>query len=650
MITTTTTTTHPTSDKTASTTTVTSDNVVITGNTTINKTISSTKTTNGETRDLEELHDQIIGGEREAPPTFSRLGRRYRKWKKDHERQAQRIARMRRQAGGESPVVYENPYGAPRDRGFTGRASGHSRVVSGPQEWQTTTNLSCGFNPNVVGAPSPVIGTPLGRHLLTGTDVACDALSWFREGIISNPSAFILSLPGLGKSTLIRKMLMGHVAQGHIPIIAGDIKAEYVGFTRQVGGQVITLGHGHGTLNPLDAGALGAVIPLLEKHRKKLATEQGAQNNPPPGTTEASDSDEETTPETLGSSTKKKVISDLKELDELIARTKEQVHGRQVTMVTALVSLGRQAAVADWESMLISVALRELYASDTFDWDHPPVLQDLIDQLESGSDELRGKGRARSEEQWNERIDNLALSLNALMDGAVGKIFAGQTTTPINVDATAVCIDVSAIDRGDKAVKAAVMMACWSASFGSIEASHLLADVGLGEQKYFAATLDELWQILSAAPGLVGQIDALSRLNRSSGLCQYQITHTSKDMEALPTEEDRKTAMGFIERAGMVITGGLPVDELDKLTGILSFSPAEAEMITSWSAGAPPKRSRTRGSKATPPGRGRFMIKPSKDGSPGIPVQTLLFPTEIRERLHDTNQRFDDFFLVGEQS
>ncbi|MGP6175491.1 ATP/GTP-binding protein [Corynebacterium sp. A21] len=593
-----------------------------------------------ETRDLEELHGQIIGGEREAPPAFSRLGRRYRRWKKDHDRQAQRIARMRRQAGGEAPVVYENPYGAPRDRGFTGLASGHSRVVSGPQEWQTTTNLSCGFNPNVVGAPSPVIGTPLGRHLLTGTDVACDALSWWREGIISNPSAFILSLPGLGKSTLIRKMLMGHVAQGHVPIIAGDIKAEYVGFTRQVGGQVITLGHGHGTMNPLDAGALGSVIPTLEAHRKKL--EEAAMNPPVSAEKNVVDQPEEATRGTA-------VISDLDKLDELIARTEEQVHGRQVTMVTALVALGRQSSVEDWESMLISVALRELYASEKFGWGNPPVLQDLIDQLETGSEELKRKGRARDHEQWNQRIDNLALSLNALMDGAVGRIFSGPTTTPIDVNATAVCIDVSAIDRGDKAVKAAVMMACWSASFGSIEACHLLADAGLGEQKYFAAALDELWQILSAAPGLVEQIDGLSRLNRSSGLCQYLITHTCKDLEALPTEEDRKTAMGFIERAGMVITGGLPVDELDRLTGILAFSSAEAEMITSWSAGAPPKRSRTRGSKATPPGRGRFMIKPAKDGSPGIPVQTMLFPTEIREKLHDTNHRFEDFFLEGEQ-
>ena len=42
------------------------------------------------------------------------------------------------------------------------------------------------------------------------------------------------------------------------------------------------------------------------------------------------------------------------------------------------------------------------------------------------------------------------------------------------------------------------------------------------------------------------------------------------------------------------------------------------------------------------------MIKPSKDGSPGIPVQTILMPSEIKYRLHDTNVRFDTFFLAGD--
>ena len=209
------------------------------------------------------------------------------------------------------------------------------------------------------------------------------------------------------------------------------------------------------------------------------------------------------------------------------------------------------------------------------------------------------------------------------------------------------CIDVSSIDRGDAAMKAAVMMACWASAFGAIEAAHMLADAGIAPQRYFSATLDEMWQVLAAAPGMVQHVDALTRLNRTDATVLNMITHTFKDLEALPNEEDRKTAMGFIERAGMVICGGLPNSELEILSSRLEFSPAEAAMVTSWSKGAHPKRARTKGARAIPPGRGRFMIKPSKDGSPGIPVRTILTPTEVEYRLHDTNIRFDSFFGVG---
>ena len=554
---------------------------------------------------MEQLHQDILDGEAEPPARFSKLGREYNRWLRNSKKQADFLDRQRRRAGGVVPVRKENPFGAMHRRGFTGRNSGFSAVQSGPPEWQTTTNLGCGFNPNVVGAAAPVVGTPLGRHVTTGAEVACDPLAWFREGIIANPSCFVLSLPGLGKSTLIRKMLMGGVASGHIPIVAGDIKAEYVGFTQQVGGQVIKIGHGFGHLNPLDVGALGRVIPLLEGH------------------------------------------SDNPDVAAAVVKAKEQIHGRQVTMVSTLVSLGRGGPIKDFEAMLISAALREIYESEDIDWLNPPILQDLIDHIEQGSDDLRVKGRARTDEQWDARIDALVLSLNSLLDGQTGRIFSGQTTTPIEVDSPAVCIDVSAIDRGDSAMKAAVMMACWSNAFGAIEAAHMLADAGLAPQRYFSVTLDEMWQVLSSAPGMVSRVDELTRLNRTEATSLQMVTHTFKDLAALPTEEDRKTAMGFIERAGMVICGGLPTSELDILSNQLEFSPAEAAMITSWSRGAPPKRARTRGARANPPGLGRFMIKPSKDGSPGIPVKTELFASEIAYRLHDTNARFEDFFAEG---
>jgi len=316
------------------------------------------------------------------------------------------------------------------------------------------------------------------------------------------------------------------------------------------------------------------------------------------------------------------------------------VHSRQVTMMVALVELIRGQTLADWEAMVLSVALRELRATEGFSFESPPLITDLVALIRRGNSTLMDKTDSRDETHYQQQVHPLVLSLNSLTDGSLGQIFAGHTTTPIDVSAPAICIDVSAVARGDKKLKAAVLLACWSDSYGAMEAAHVLADCDLAPQKYFLAILDELWQVLGAGAGMVQRVDELTRLNRTDGTGLILITHTGRDLEALPNEVDVKTAMGFIERAGMVICGGLPRGELDRLSGVLQFTSAEADMITSWSQGVPPDRTLAHEVSPPPLGRGRFMLKPSKDGSAGIPVRVILTPTENETRIHDTNVRF----------
>ena len=73
---------------------------------------------------------------------------------------------------------------------------------------------------------------------------------------------------------------------------------------------------------------------------------------------------------------------------------------------------------------------------------------------------------------------------------------------------------------------------------------------------------------------------------------------------------------------------------------MLQFTDAEAGMITAWSKGAPIERTEARERKKPPLGRGKFMLKPSKDGTAGIPIQVLLTATEQQTNIHDTNVRF----------
>ena len=122
---------------------------------------------------------------------------------------------------------------------------------------------------------------------------------------------------------------------------------------------------------------------------------------------------------------------------------------------------------------------------------------------------------------------------------------------------------------------------------------------------------------------MVDRVDALTRLNRSVGVGQIMISHTMSDLLALPAEEDRMKARGFVERSGMVICGGLPASEMPLLTSAIPLSRQEQQKLISWQD---PPAWDSRGVDVEPPGRGKFLIKVG--GRPGIPVQIGLTSIE----------------------
>ena len=91
-------------------------------------------------------------------------------------------------------------------------------------------------------------------------------------------------------------------------------------------------------------------------------------------------------------------------------------------------------------------------------------------------------------------------------------------------------------------------------------------------------------------------------------------------------------AQGFVERAGMVICGGLPPAEMPKLNQALPFSRAEQDLMTGWAD--PPAWDPIAGRETEPPGRGKFLIKVG--GRPGIPVKVELTDAELA--INDTNK------------
>jgi hypothetical protein len=261
------------------------------------------------------------------------------------------------------------------------------------------------------------------------------------------------------------------------------------------------------------------------------------------------------------------------------------------------------------------------------------VLKDLLELIQAAPDELRAVALDRGDKTRYQKItENLEASLIGLVSGGrLGELFSQQTTVRMQRDRPVV-YDVSSIDDSEMDLQAAVLLACWSAGFGTVNVANALADAELEPRRHYFVILDELWRALRAGRGMVDRVDALTRLNRRRGVGMAMISHTMSDLMSLSSEEDRMKAKGFVERSGMVICGGLPASEMPLLNSAITMSRAEQDMLQGWQD--PPAWDPVSGKEADPPGRGKFLIKVG--GRPGIPLTVEL--TNAERHINDTNK------------
>ena len=464
---------------------------------------------------------------------------------------------------------------------------GAARMFQSPREWRGSTRQVCGLWPFAAGSTTPYSGAPLGIDLDSNSPVGCDPIAWFVDGIINNPSAFILALPGYGKSTLVRHALLGMNGRGIIPLVPGDLKPDSVDAIEAMGGQVIQLAPGRGHLNVLDPGEISAIADRL-----------------PPDIRE-------------------KLLVD--------------AHTRKLQLLLALISILRKGHVTPNEENILDKALVLLETEH----EGVPVVQDLLDVIVSRPQALQDIALDRGDpDRYKDATDALVASLMSLNgQGRFGDMFSKPTSAALRMDRPAV-FDVSQIGDIHRDVQAAALLACWTTTFASVEVAHALADAGLGPRRNYFVVLDELWRALRAGAEMVNRIDALTRLNRNEGVGQAMITHTMSDLESLPTETERQAARGFVERSGMVITGALPHAEMEKLRQAVTVSNAEAARLVSWAdpgswSRIAKKRSRS-GAPRQAPGVGKFMIKVG--GRPGISVAVRL--TQVEIEMNNTNKRW----------
>jgi hypothetical protein len=328
--------------------------------------------------------------------------------------------------------------------------------------------------------------------------------------------------------------------------------------------QVIRIGRGLDTINPLDAGPLGTAL---------------AQMTGPAA-----------------------------------AQLRWEVRSRRLSLLMALATLIREAKLSNAEEVVLGRAVDLLDERGT---PHgQPTVTDVLNVIETGPDTLRSAARAGTPARYASRVQDLVFTLDLLCTGSLAGVFDGPTSNPINLDAPAVSVDISAVKAaGDKLLTAA-MLCTWSYGFGCVDAASALAALGTAPARSYLAVMDELWRALRGAPGLVEHADSLTRLNRARGMAHIMITHSLADLDALATEEDRARARGFMDRSAITVLAGLPPRELASWSAPESYQPG-----------------------ARHPGRGKYLIKTGE--RLGIPVQLTLVGPE--RELYDTDPKFGPF-------
>lgn len=464
-------------------------------------------------------------------------------------------------------------------RGYAGPGAGRAVGVEPSVEVMGTSVQVCGFWPFVTGSATPVVGVPLGIHLTRGFPVCGDPINYFLANLISNPSMFVLGRPGLGKSSLTRRIETVLEAYGVLPMVLGDLKPDHVDLVRAQGGQVIAVGPGRNAVNPLDRGPLYRLLDQLPE-------------------------------------------------DEA-ARAHSDLRAFQVATVTGLLQQAAGRSLDALESTIVSVGLRVL---DETIKDRDPVLPDLLELIEVHHETISRIVQDHGDKAvYSSRTRGLTDVLRKLgADGPYGDLFARPTTVAIKLDRP-VAFDLSSIEDGDAALQAAVQQVCWAYGSSAVSAAKRLAAAGLEKERHYVLVMDEMWRMLRADPRLVHFIDSLTRLNRTMGVGQIMITHTMNDLK-LPNTELTQMAWGFVERAGMVMLGGLAEGEMGNLETVFSLSETEKAMITDWSSEV--TINPETGQAAAPPGRGCFLMKIGK--KPGTPFRMVM--TDLERDVNDTNR------------
>lgn len=441
-------------------------------------------------------------------------------------------------------------------------------------EFEATSNQVCGLWPFAGGGSLPTVGVPLGTHEHIGKPVCLDPINWFLHSEIRTPTCFVLGLPGLGKSSLLRHMILLLRAQGVVPMVLSDIRPDYVALGQLIGCATPKIGPSHHSVNPLDPGPIKELLPrLTHDHRTDVIAQFAA---------------------------------------------------RRLSTLTGLMELNRGRPLKEFEHLVLQHSLEALDPDLT----HEVTIPELSEFIASRPDFLKNVLRVSNTQEFDDRVTSTLDSLQMLCAGGpFGAVFSRRTSVRVD-PSQGVVFDLSeVIDSSDK-MQAALQLVTWSLGTSIVAASKIEAKHIGGHDRTFIVVADEMWKMLKASPQMAHRIDTTLRLVRTMKLPLLMCTHSITDLQ-LSDPEASAVAQGLIEKCDLKISGGITAVEVELLHRICQFSDKEKQMLVSWSSES---KAVDAAGRSIAPGRGRFL---AKGGGHSIPFRVRLPESTIH--VHDTN-------------
>lgn len=490
--------------------------------------------------------------------------------------------------------------------GYAGHGGGRwGQVPAGPLWYGSSVQVN-GFYPFIAGTARPVSGAPVGTDLQTHTAVALDHEAFYREDIISSPSMMLFGINGVGKSSTAQTIILGQMGRGMVPGVFNPLKRnEHTPLIEQAGGAVFDFGpNARHQLNLLSMGPLGRAADRIG------------------GTTGA--------------------------------ELRQMAIWKAIKQTQLALQVSRGSALSDAEEAVVQALVQSI-----LDRDDTPVTADLARAFAAPSEHVLSVARTRSAEAFEVKYPELGDSIGALLSGDLGRLLGGAESIEIDPgNRGGFCFDTSSIPENATRLLSTAMLMSWSLGMDSIDAHWELAkhEAGLAAEAAeagdfykpavvwtgYTTLMDEFWYPLKNVKGIVDQVDALSRTNRSKGTAEMKVTHSPKDMMSLPDATDREKARGLAERSGLLGLMALTSEDLHELSKVKPLTDKEIQLVSSfnaapsWGGGKPRRMEDPADANKTPPGAGKILFK--VEGRPGVPVQMV--QTNTQKNLHITDERF----------